>query len=171
MSFIGHARSAALAAILALATASAAMAAADTLQDCPGTKSRWSRALRQMDPARPDLVFVPVGGRRSDQERASNVTDVDVRVTCLEGVLSRIELRQLPGRESESLKPFLVLAATSLIAFDLGLAPAQASDMIATLRAEAESGRVAVSSWGLYEITYTRSGEGRAEFVIDHPEN
>lgn len=165
-------RTAALAALIVLVAGGAARAAAETLQDCAGTKLRWSRALRLLDPARPDLVFAGAGGGRTDQERASNVTDVDVRVTCQEGVLSRVELRQRPGPDAgASLKPFLVLAASSLLAFDGGLAPAEAADMVAALRAEAESGRIAVSSWGVYEITYGRSAEGLAEFVIDHPEN
>lgn len=159
------------AALAAAATLLApAAAGAETVRDCAATKLRWSRALRQIDPARPDLAFAPGAG--AGEERVANLADLRAGITCLEGAVSRVELREVaaPAGGASGLRAFLVAAASVLVAFDADLAPDQAADLVAALRAEAAPGRDAVSAWGPYEITYSvRAGE--AAFVIDLPEN
>ncbi|WP_375458018.1 hypothetical protein [uncultured Enterovirga sp.] len=158
-------------ALLLLATAVPAGAATETMVDCDTIKTRWTAALRAVEPARLGLAFVNAPGRMGE-ERVANMPDVDARLTCLESLMTRIELRQAAGDPAKTLPPLLTVAASLLAAFDLDLTPAQAADMVGAMRAEAEGRRDAVSAWGVYEITYTRAGaDGRAEFVIDHPEN
>lgn len=164
-------RSGAAAVLLVLAPFSAAEAVTETVQPCEDMKAGWSGALRQIDPSRPELVFGRVGaGGASEEERASNLPDADARLTCLEGIVSRLEVRQVGGDGQDTLRPFLLVATALLAAFDL--TPVQAAETLSTMRAEAESRGSAASSWGAYEMTYAKTGAaGGAELVIGRSEN
>ncbi|MDB5590781.1 hypothetical protein [Enterovirga sp.] len=163
----------AAAGLLALVLSGAAGHAAETVRHCPATKTRWSETVRQIDPARPDLAFVPVPDGAPGQERVGNLPDVEARITCLEGVVNRVELRQVTGPdEAASLRAFLAPVAALLVAFEEGLPLNQAADLVAALRSEASPARDAVSAWGPYEMTYSVRGAGkRAEFVINLAEH
>lgn len=159
---------AAVAAVLVGRAAPGLAAPTEVLLDCEAFKSGWTAGLGALDPGRQAPLYE--AGRRQGPQRVANFADVETRVTCLEGKLTRVEIKQAAGDPAVTVAPFLSLSAATLIAFDRDLAPGQASGLVETMRAEARARRSALSNWGPYELTYSATG-GRAEFVVDHNEN
>ncbi len=144
-------------------------AAQDTVVDCQQFKTGWNTALKRAEPGRPDLAFEDTPGR-AGEARVRSLPGIDAEVTCREGKLGHLELRQVSGDPAETARRLLATAAAVLVASDSEVAAAPAAELVAALRAEARAGHDAVSAWGPYEVTYGRSRD-RETFVLDLAEN